>query len=83
MGNDSEKWLGAMRSEMDSMYENQVWDLVDLPEGSRTVDCKWLYKVKNDMLFPSVSLILVRIEGELINGLLKDVVLRLHSEQYA
>ena len=48
-GNDSEKWLGAMRSEMDSMYENQVWDLVDLPEGSRTVDCKWLYKVKNDM----------------------------------
>ena len=26
---DSEKWLEAMRSEMDSMSENQVWTLVE------------------------------------------------------
>ena len=30
---DSEKWLEAMRSEMESMYTNQVWTLVDPPEG--------------------------------------------------
>ncbi|KAK8632895.1 hypothetical protein V6N13_073274 [Hibiscus sabdariffa] len=30
---DSEKWLEAMRSEMDSMSENQVWTLVEPPEG--------------------------------------------------
>ena len=30
---DSTKWKEAMRSEMDSMSENQVWDLVNLPEG--------------------------------------------------
>lgn len=29
---DSVKWQDAMKSEMDSMYENQVWNLVLLPE---------------------------------------------------
>ena len=32
MSPDSEKWLEAMKSEMESMYENQVWTLVDLPK---------------------------------------------------
>ena len=30
---DSSRWLEAMRTEMNSMYVNQVWSLVDLPEG--------------------------------------------------
>ena len=30
---DSEKWLSAMKSEIDSMYSNQIWTLVDPPEG--------------------------------------------------
>ena len=30
---DSEAWLEAMRSELKSMDENQVWDLVDPPPG--------------------------------------------------
>ena len=28
---ESDKWLITMKSEMDSMYENQVWTLVDVP----------------------------------------------------
>ena len=32
---DSGKWHEAMKSEMDSMYTNQVWDLVELPKGVR------------------------------------------------
>ena len=28
-----ERWLEAMKSEMDSMYENKVWTLVKPPEG--------------------------------------------------
>ena len=31
MSLDSNKWLEAMKSEIESMYENQVWNLVDLP----------------------------------------------------
>ena len=43
---DSSKWLEAMKSEMDSMYSNQVWDLVDPPEGIVPIGNKWIYKRK-------------------------------------
>ncbi|KAL0404233.1 UNVERIFIED_CONTAM: Retrovirus-related Pol polyprotein from transposon TNT 1-94 [Sesamum radiatum] len=43
---DSEKWLEAMKSKMDSMGPNQIWTLVDLPKGARPVGCKWVYKRK-------------------------------------
>ena len=46
---DSEKWLEAMRSEMDSMSENQVWTLVEPPEGVKPIGCKWVFKKKTDM----------------------------------
>ena len=46
MSRDSNRWLEAMRSEMDSMYVNQVWTLVDAPEGVNLVGCKWIYKKK-------------------------------------
>ena len=31
-GPDSNKWLEAMKSEIESMYENKVWTLTDLPD---------------------------------------------------
>ena len=37
---DSSKWLEAMRTEMDSMYANQVWTLVDPLEGIVPIGCK-------------------------------------------
>ncbi|KAG8474765.1 hypothetical protein CXB51_031711 [Gossypium anomalum] len=46
---ESEKWLEALRSEMDSMYENQVWTLVDPPKGVKPIGCKWVFKKKIDM----------------------------------
>ena len=42
MGPDSEKWLGAMKSEIESMHGNQVWNLVDPIDGVRPVECKWI-----------------------------------------
>jgi hypothetical protein len=47
MDPDSEKWLVAMRSKIDSMGENQVWSLVDPPDGVRPIECKWIYKKKD------------------------------------
>jgi hypothetical protein len=38
---ESKKWLEAMQAEIQSMYDNQVWDLVDLPPESRAVGSKW------------------------------------------
>ena len=43
---DSSRWLKVMRTEMDSMYVNQVWSLVDLPEGVIPIGCKWIFKIK-------------------------------------
>ncbi|KAJ8504938.1 hypothetical protein OPV22_005824 [Ensete ventricosum] len=46
MSIDSGKWQEAMNSEMDSMYSNKVWNLVDTPEGIVPIDYKWIYKKK-------------------------------------
>jgi hypothetical protein len=42
MGPDSVKWPHTMKSEIESMYENQVWNLVD------PIKCKWIYKKKTN-----------------------------------
>ena len=43
---DAYHWIKAMKSELDSMYSNQVWDLVKAPNGIKPVDSKWVYKRK-------------------------------------
>ncbi|GKB21343.1 zinc finger, CCHC-type containing protein, partial [Tanacetum coccineum] len=44
-----DKWLEAINTKMQSMKENQVWVLVDLPPNGQTVRIKWLFKNKTDM----------------------------------
>ncbi|KAI3723297.1 hypothetical protein L2E82_34775 [Cichorium intybus] len=48
-GPESAKWKEAMDSEIKSMYDNQVWNLVDNVPGRKTVGCKWIFKKKTDM----------------------------------
>ena len=48
---NSANWLGAMEAEMQSMYDNQVWTLVDAPEGAKIIECKWIFKLKADNTF--------------------------------
>ena len=43
---DKELWLEAMNQEMESMYSNSVWELVDPPKNVRPIGCKWIYKRK-------------------------------------
>ncbi|GJW67450.1 zinc finger, CCHC-type containing protein [Tanacetum coccineum] len=45
----SDKWLNAMNVEMQSMKDNEVWELVELPPDAKTVGHKWLFKKKTDM----------------------------------
>nr|GEX60149.1 hypothetical protein [Tanacetum cinerariifolium] len=45
----SEKWLNAMNVEMQSMKDNEVWVLVELPPNGKNVGSKWLFKKKTDM----------------------------------
>nr|GEV08255.1 putative retrotransposon protein [Tanacetum cinerariifolium] len=46
---ESEKWLNAMNVEMQSMKDNEVWVLVELPPNGKTVGSKWLFKKKTNM----------------------------------
>ena len=43
---DATLWQSAMKTEMESMYSNQVWLLVDPPVGVKSIGCKWIYKRK-------------------------------------
>ncbi|KAL0291278.1 UNVERIFIED_CONTAM: hypothetical protein Scaly_2644400 [Sesamum calycinum] len=43
--NENER-ITAMKEEMSSMAKNNVWELVDLPIGRKTIGNKWVLKVK-------------------------------------
>ncbi|KAH9704344.1 hypothetical protein KPL70_011418 [Citrus sinensis] len=43
---DVEFWKKAMNQEMESMYSNKVWELVEAPNGVKPIGCKWIYKRK-------------------------------------
>ena len=40
---DAETWLQTMKCEMDSIHQNQTWDLVELPIGRNPLSCKWVF----------------------------------------
>jgi hypothetical protein len=44
----SSKWFDTMEDEMRSMSVNKVWDLEEISKGTKTVGCKWVYKMKCD-----------------------------------
>jgi hypothetical protein len=37
-----------MESKIESMHDNQVWNLVDPIDGARPIDCKWGFKKNTD-----------------------------------
>ncbi|GJX82148.1 retrotransposon protein, putative, ty1-copia subclass [Tanacetum coccineum] len=46
---ESKKWVDAMNAKMQSMIDNMVWVLVDLPLNCKTVGSKWIFKKKTNM----------------------------------
>nr|GFB39723.1 hypothetical protein [Tanacetum cinerariifolium] len=45
----SNRWLDVMNAKMQSMKDNQVWRLVNLPPTGKTVGSKCLFKKKTDI----------------------------------
>ena len=39
-------WQQAMIEELDALYKNNTWDMVDLSPGQSVVGCRWVYKIK-------------------------------------
>ncbi|MCO5547412.1 hypothetical protein L7F22_000861 [Adiantum nelumboides] len=42
------KWQEAMNEGMDTLYGNEVWELVPLPKGKKLIGCRWVYKLKHN-----------------------------------
>ena len=43
-------WKDAMVKEMESLYNNETWDLVKLPSGRKPVGSKWVFKKKMNVV---------------------------------
>ena len=41
------KWVQAIKTEMEALEKNKTWTLVPLPEGKKTVGCKWVFSIKH------------------------------------
>lgn len=37
-----------MKEKFESYKKNETWKLCELPVGAKTVECKWVFKLKND-----------------------------------
>jgi len=37
-------WKEAIKSEIDSLKSNKIWELTDLPKGCRPITSKWIFK---------------------------------------
>ena len=35
-----------MKEELDAIKANHTWEVVPLPKGKYTIDCRWVYCVK-------------------------------------
>jgi hypothetical protein len=40
------KWAQAIKEELKALQKNKTWALVVLPEGKKTVGCKWIFSIK-------------------------------------
>ncbi|KAL0308909.1 UNVERIFIED_CONTAM: Retrovirus-related Pol polyprotein from transposon TNT 1-94, partial [Sesamum radiatum] len=45
---NSKNWLSATPKEMKSLKDNKTWVLVPKPKTCSTVDCKWIFKIKEE-----------------------------------
>ena len=43
---DEQEWVKAMDREMESMYSNSFWSLVETSKRVKPIGCKWIYKKK-------------------------------------
>lgn len=43
---ENEKWKVDVQEKMKSLSDNNTWDLIKRPIGSRVANCKWIFKRK-------------------------------------
>ena len=41
-----EAWTQAMNEEIQAIKKNNMWELVELPQGKSPIELKWIYRTK-------------------------------------
>ncbi|XP_050890020.1 uncharacterized mitochondrial protein AtMg00820-like [Lathyrus oleraceus] len=42
------KWICVVKDELEFIEKNKNWDLVDLPNGMKSIGVRWVFKVKEN-----------------------------------
>jgi ATP-binding cassette subfamily B (MDR/TAP) protein 1 len=45
---NNKEWKKEMEEEMQSLLEKKTWELVNLPKGRKSLQNKWVYKIKHE-----------------------------------
>ena len=59
---NAHNWKMAMDEEYESLIENNIWQLCDLPKNRRIIDCRSIFKIKR-MPVGSVDRFKARLVG--------------------
>ncbi|GAU31823.1 hypothetical protein TSUD_58240 [Trifolium subterraneum] len=43
----SQEWIDAMNSELEALYRNSTWNIIDAPADIKPIGSKWVFKVKH------------------------------------
>ena len=42
------RWIASMNEEMEALCKNETWDLVPHTPHKKSIECRWIYKVKHN-----------------------------------
>ncbi|CAK1600987.1 unnamed protein product [Parnassius mnemosyne] len=45
---NAKKWKQSIEDELRAHEENKTWSLIEKPKGVRLIDCKWVFRIKDD-----------------------------------
>ena len=45
----SNKWEFAMQEKIKALHEDNTWELVEVPKGTKPIPHMWVYNVKGEM----------------------------------
>lgn len=48
LGEHKDKWMEAMQDEMQSLHDNDTFELVKLPKGKKALKNKWVFRLKHE-----------------------------------
>ena len=86
---EAAQWKEAMDSEIQSMKDNQVWNLVEPTPGLKTVGCRWIFKkIKSIRILLAVAAFhdyeiwQMNVKTAFVNGKLEEDVFMTQREGF-